>query len=49
VEFHSLFTLKYSSSEKGGQAFIRNSALPLEQTVCFYATHFNLFLTNMLS
>jgi len=43
MEFHSLFALKYSSSEKGCQAFIRNPALPLEQNVYLYDTHPNLF------
>jgi hypothetical protein len=32
MEIRPLFALKYSSSEKGDQAFIRNPALPLEQS-----------------
>jgi len=27
MDFHSLFTVKYLSSEEGGQAFIRNTAI----------------------
>jgi len=39
VEVHSLFALKYSSSEKGAHDFIRNPALPFEQTVFFFMVH----------
>jgi hypothetical protein len=39
MDCNCLFTVKYSWSEKGSQAFIRNPALPLEQNVYLYDTH----------
>jgi len=49
MDCHSLFTLKYSWSEKGSQAFIRNPALPLEQNVYLYDTYPIFFPTSMPS